>query len=159
MLTLSNICAIASCTPDDVNNWMRRNVLRSPIPPTRKGATRIYSRENALEIAFVSALIRGGLAPSSASILAEGWIEKHAQGTLGRYFIFNPNSYEDWAPFETDRAETTLAAAALFLSDDTGHLVTSRVLDLDEEAPRPAAEFYVIDRAEIVRRVDEVASK
>ena len=71
---LEEIAVIAGCDYDFINNAIRRNYLTTELPAVRPGVARNFTRANALEIAFLRALVDIGNSPSVASAIAERWI-------------------------------------------------------------------------------------
>jgi hypothetical protein len=137
---------------------MRRRILKTPIAPTRLGVTRSFSRENALEIAFLTALVKASMSDlTTASMVANRWVQDEREGILKRYFIYSPRE----GGFLDLNDDISIHAAALAISDDLGRMMGELEIEPDPvlDASRPVPVICAIDRHEIVRRVDALGAE
>ena len=70
MKTASQITSVTNASVRDIENWVGRLELSTPYQKTTPGRARLYSRRNALEIAFIAAMVRGGASPARAALLS-----------------------------------------------------------------------------------------
>ncbi|PNG24491.1 hypothetical protein [Methylocella silvestris] len=156
---LEDVAAAAGCDYDFVNNLIRRNHLTTELPAARPGVARNFTRENALEIAFLRALVDIGHLPSVASAIAEQWIRAESAGTLPPWYIENRATGESATPSTSIAIKGAIETFALLLPDEAGvgELISEKAeLTEFEIAPdtKPATRLAVIWLVEIVRRVD-----
>ena len=71
MAALADVLTVAKYSRNDFNYLKRKNLLRTTFAETSQGAAADLSRENALEIAFIAALSRGGATPKRAAVFAD----------------------------------------------------------------------------------------
>jgi hypothetical protein len=161
-VALGAVLPLAACTRDDFNNWRRRGIYRSSLPETRKGVPQELGRNNALELAFLAAIIRAGFDPLDAKIEVSRWIKELSAGKLAPAWVANP------------RRKRTSTAAALGLGfgtfNETNIYAVAGISGLNDagpgdesgwndEAPKqvpPAAVLVFVNRAEIIRRIDNL---
>jgi hypothetical protein len=143
-LTTARLTALAGISRDALNKIMapERGGLRTEIPYTIPGAARIFSRETGLEVAFIAALGRVGMAATEARRLSYTWVEKALAGQLSDYWAWNPGR---GAAGQIEFDQVIPHPDLAFMLGDSG----------PDEPGRPAAAVVVIDRGEIVRRIDE----
>ena len=145
-LTTARLTAIAGVSRDALNKIMapERGGLRTPVPYTIPGAARVFTRETGLEVAFIVALVRVGMAAAEARKLSYTWVGKALAGELADYWAWNPGR----GPAEGAQLEFAQAiphADLAFMLADSG----------PDDPGRPAASLVLVDRGEIVRRIDE----
>jgi hypothetical protein len=147
-LTTARLCAVAAITRDALNKIMDadRGGLRSAIPPAAPGAARLFTRETGLEVAFIAALGRAGVASRLARDFAAEWVAKAAAGRLERYWTYNPGGggERDASVAHLEYTEPIPYPDLAFMLADSG----------PEDAHAPAAGLVTLDRQELVRRVD-----
>jgi hypothetical protein len=145
-LTTARLTAIAGISRDALNKIMapERGGLRTPVSYTIPGAARIFSRETGLEVAFIAALGRVGMAAAEARKISYTWVGKALQGELADYWAWNPGQ-GDSEGAQLEFAQAIPHADLAFMLADSG----------PDDPGRPAAAVVLIDRGEIVRRVDE----
>lgn len=71
MAALADVLKVAEYSRNDFNYLKRKNLLRTPFGETVAGVPSDLTRENALEVAFIAALSRGGATPKRAAIFAD----------------------------------------------------------------------------------------
>jgi hypothetical protein len=86
--TVTELLPVIEGTSRDVENWVGRLELRTRYADTVQGKARLYTRPNALELAFLSAFVRIGIRPRSAVAFAEACLEEHQRGKLPEWFAF-----------------------------------------------------------------------
>ena len=154
--TLADIIDSVGCTYDFVNNLIRRDLLKTKLQRGIQGKARRFSRQNALEIGFLSILSGVGFGPSDASKQAQRWLKAEAKGLLGQWSIRNPNAASELRnaadPMPTvmigDFGSLTLEQLANTFADKEDG--PARIGD----ATRPATTLIILRPGEIVRRVD-----
>jgi hypothetical protein len=153
--TLSEVLSVVECTRDDFNNWKRRDILATRLPNSRAGVAQEISRKTALEMAFLSALISGGFDTASAAAEVAKWLREEASGKLAAGWAGNPRrpgaDNLGLAFGGLEKLTFFDLAAALSDDDDTGYVGGSRGGEF-----APATMLVIIDRAEIVKRVDHL---
>lgn len=146
---MKTVLQVSGSTRDAVNKLMERVGLSTPVPEAAPGVAREFSRANVLEISFRVALMRGGVSAAEAAALAAEWVAKESAGKLAAYWAANPRDVFGHGlrgcTLDFSAGETTAADLAALLPDSP--------MDQSE----PAATLVVINRAEIVRRVDAAA--
>ena len=145
-LTTARLTAIAGVSRDALNKIMApdRGGLRTAVAYTIPGAARIFSRDTGLEVAFIAALTRVGMTAAAARNLSYTWVGKAQAGDLADYWAWNPGQgVAEGAQLEFTQAIPHGDLA--FMLADSG----------PDDPGRPAASVVVIDRGEIVRRIDE----
>jgi hypothetical protein len=155
--TMAKVAAASGLSRDTINKWMERRVLSTPISATTNGVARIFTRENALEIAFTGALARTGTDPELGAAMARAWIEEEKLGRLPRYWAMNPllpsrSVFRDLS-FEGDMS---VGGLAMSLSDEEEGEQVASDAGPDQTPPALASALVVIDRSEIVRRIDRL---
>jgi hypothetical protein len=76
----------------DVENWLGRLTLVTAYHQPTLGQPRIFSRENAVELAMIAALVASGMSPAKAAPIA-GLIVRQTQNRFDRvsdWLIFSP---------------------------------------------------------------------
>src|SRR5688572_27063798 len=86
--TMKGLLAASGATPRDVENWIARLPLATHFEPTVRGRARRFSRENVLEIAFITALVRGGVAPSEAVAISYLYIAPDSSMSAKNFLVF-----------------------------------------------------------------------
>ncbi|HEX2492670.1 MAG TPA: MerR family transcriptional regulator, partial [Steroidobacter sp.] len=83
-ITQAELSAVSGATTRDIENWMVRLPLRTKFKRTVQGRARDFTRDNAVEIAMVAALVRSGFTPAAAaervSVLLKMWERGEAVG-------------------------------------------------------------------------------
>jgi hypothetical protein len=147
------IMELTGASVRSLDNWLARLPLRTEYEETRRGINRRFSRENALELCFVSIFMRAGArsanAVSCASQIMEDIERREAAGAaLDFYYIFQPGP----DPEIMHIGPTTPLPAILALARGSqGGWIGGVVADL----PRAKA-VTLIDVAEIVASVDRL---
>ena len=67
----------------DMENWRARLELTTKFEPTTQGVPRRYSKENALEFAFMTPLVRAGVSPKAAAAYARNLLQNLKDHRLG----------------------------------------------------------------------------
>lgn len=96
MKTAAELVTALDATPRDIENWVSRLTLSTRYQKTRQGSARLYSRENALELGFIAALVRGGATPARAAMFAETFLRdiRHSPRPLQEWFVFPAGKLE-----------------------------------------------------------------
>jgi hypothetical protein len=68
------VAALAACSTTDIENWIKRLTLTTDFPDVGRGNRRIFSEENTLEIAYISALTKSAVSPRAAVPIAAKWL-------------------------------------------------------------------------------------
>lgn len=90
MVKLPQILAKTHVTRNAYRHWGLIGALKTEQPETSMGKAVPYSRENALEIAFIGALVRAGLTPTDASGRAQYFLKALSVGALEPFYAINP---------------------------------------------------------------------
>jgi len=148
--TLTQVLAAADWSRDDFNNWKRRIGFSTKMPETSPGVAQEFSRENALEVAYLAALSKTGFEPYICNLRVEQWLRDEKRGKLPGGWASNPQSVE--------RSGLPLRN---FAKADVGRLAVG-LPNVQPTAPmpnasrnsKPATVLVLIDLAEITRRID-----
>lgn len=158
MARLMQIAEAAGTSYDFIDSLIRRKLLMTPLGEAGPGVARVFTRENALEIAFIAALVSIGHAPMVAAAIAGEWLSLHARGALAGWWVQNRVSGK--ALF-LKSALGKITVPQLFedglLADNDGEGALASECDDEHESPadyRPATRIAIIHVAEIVDRVD-----
>jgi hypothetical protein len=121
MKTAAEILTVVRASQRDIENWIARLDLSTEFEETVRGRARLFSRENALELAFIAALVRGGAIPSKAAVYAAHFTSDARrfdwERTTKRWFIFasgnltrarGSNAVSDLSALEEDLGTETL---------------------------------------------------
>ena len=160
--TLSEVLPIAKCSRDDFQNWRRRDGFSTELPPTKAGVAQELTRENALELSFVSVLTSAGYEPAEAKREAARWVKEEAQGTLAQAWATNPLSARRLpgriagVRKAADRRSLSADAINSLWIDLPDQIESGWVGEADKNEAQRATALVLIDRAEIVRRVDQL---
>lgn len=155
--TLQDVLAVARCTRDDFQNWARRKIFSTKFPKTTAGVARHLTRENALELAFISALVQSGIEPSRASDTVKRWLDAERNDGLTRFWAFNTR--------EKKIALKNLGAMGCSFQSIREANFESLARRLPDPAPidgtidrkrDEATAIIIINRGKIVRSVDEL---
>jgi len=158
MARLMQIAEAVGTSYDFIDSLIRRELLATPLGEAGPGVARAFTHENALEIAFIAALVSIGHAPMAAGAIAGEWLSMHARGALAAWWVQNRVS---GAAHFFESALGKMTVQKLFedgtLPDDGGEGALASECD-DEHGPpegyRPATRIAIIHIAEIVKRVD-----
>ena len=144
-LTTTRLTAIAGVSRDALNKIMasERGGLGTEIPYTIPGAARTFTRDNGLEVAFIAALGRVGMTSAEARKLSYTWVERSRAGQLATYWAWNPGARDPDA-CQLEFGEAIPHPDLAFMLADSG----------PDDPGQPAAAVVVIDRGEIVRRIE-----
>ncbi len=129
-------------------NWERRGVLGTHYPPSRQGAARYITGENAREIAFLAALTDAGVKPSALAGSTVHWPSHWAAVSLQdlpEAFAFNRRCPARGQPAGLDM---TIGALKSVLSDRTAAWAG------DEPEVSTPTSVAIIDPQAIARAVD-----
>lgn len=86
MTKLTNVLEIAGTTRNAFNHWHRNNLLATNFAKTTPGVALELSRENALDIAFMTALTQIGYKPGQAKPYVQRWLQEEREGILKPYW-------------------------------------------------------------------------
>jgi hypothetical protein len=154
MIALTPVLEVAAVDRNSFNDWMgisrpSAKVLRTKFRKTSPGVARELSRENALEVGFVGALVRAGLRPADAAKLVIAWIEEERTGTLLPLFALNPVTGEGLAFSNSNIGFLDLRLALdEAVEGDAGYAGEGK------RTTRVAMQVNIIDRSQIVADVD-----
>jgi hypothetical protein len=148
---------------DSFSRWLERGYLCTKFPPSRQGVQREYTRENAVEVGFMTALTRVGYDPSEAAPIIAKWMKGLKSGGMPWLFCLNTHTgdYLEYGDAHWDMSIRNLLAP---LPDDGG---TGAFVADDDEPPshdepadtQPAVALKLVFPAEIVARVDKAMEK
>ncbi|MGJ0512403.1 hypothetical protein [Methylocystis sp.] len=139
MATRQEVADAAGCTPEFISNCVNRNVLLTPLGETTAGVARDFSFDNALELAFIAALVVIGYSPIDAAIKAAEWRALEAEGELLAFWAENARTRQGVL---MSKAPKDLAALAATFQDRSGRHY------------EPATALAIIHVREIVKRVE-----
>jgi hypothetical protein len=99
MRTAEEIGDIWMATPKDVENWPARfsEQLQCKFEPSRRGVPRLYSKDNAIAIALMAGMVRGGAPPRIAAIMAGSFLDNirfSSEKRLPRWIVFAAGNAE-----------------------------------------------------------------
>lgn len=149
---------ITGYTRDGLVKLMARVEFSSDFPTGRQGQRTLYSRENAVELGFVCALLRSGANTADARAIAADWLQREIVGKRPNFWAFNPkDGFSDvngvrGIPFTDDTMRVRDLHVAL--SDDSPSGWVGDPVPTGTQ--RDAAVIVIIDMTEIIRRVDEL---
>jgi hypothetical protein len=154
--TLAQIIELAGCTRDDFNNWKRRKVLITKMPKSHQGIPLELGKRNALEVAFMAALTSVGFDPYASMPEVARWLNEIGGDKFASLWVANPRAAKPpGSPLGRGFGNPKTSFDHLKLE--------SGLADEDSPAgwhgdsvvePKPATTLVMIDRAEIVRRID-----
>ena len=88
--TMSEVIAITGGSQRDIENFIGRQQLASPIAPAGRGRARSFTQENVVELAALAAFVAAGMPPSAATAhaarLLRDW--KHSGRPSRRWLVF-----------------------------------------------------------------------
>lgn len=163
--TLTQVLSIANWSRDDFNNWKRRAGFWTYMPETTPGVAQELSRESALEIAFLAAVAEVGANPYYGTRLeVKRWLLEEKSGKFPPAWAANPQAARVKAlkggqPIGQgfrNFAEANVGKLALTLPDEPAWLPTQGKAVRES---KPATVLVLVNRAEIVRRIDELFEK
>ena len=146
MVTLAEALAVAGTNRNAFNYWHRAGLLSTDFAPTTAGVARALTRENALELAFMTAATEVGLSPTEAHPHVTEWLQKLRVGSLHDFHARRGGS-GSWVTFR----DASVAAISVALG--------RRVSDPNGLLGPPMTVFSIINLGEIVRRVDALFAK
>ena len=89
MKTASELVTAFDATPRDIENWISRlDNLTTKFQETTQGKSRLYSKANALELAFIAGVVRGGATPREGAIYAATLLRKLKYGGFKQWLVF-----------------------------------------------------------------------
>ena len=155
--TLNELIEGLGCSYDFVNNLIRRDLLTTKLQRGKRGKARTFSRENALEIGFLSILSGVGFGPTESSQQAQLWLKAEAAGTLHEWSIRNPNAEDGYlqeaypmpSMYGDFQSLTLEELANLFTDKNEGNWVSV-------QSSKPASALIIVRPGEMVRRVDAI---
>lgn len=147
MVKLPQILAKTHVTRNAYRHWGLIGALKTEQPETSMGKAVPYSRENALEIAFIGALVRAGLTPLDASERAQAWIETLKNGhSIPRYYVLNPISGFGFGREDISQPDALMKMShALNQRDKSGWV-----------EPVEFAQLHIINLKHLIKMVDEM---
>jgi hypothetical protein len=154
--TRKEVAAAAGCDVDFVSNTLNRGLLTTKLAETTAGVSRDLSRPNALELAFIAALVAIGYSPTEASAVAVDWLKREKKHELPAYWV--ENSRTRVGALMSDAPKDIEGALVMFPDDEgSGDLAEEGVdpFSLPDDFA-PATCLSIIHVAEIVRRVDRL---
>ncbi|UYO49657.1 hypothetical protein KQX64_03315 [Rhodopseudomonas palustris] len=84
--TVSELTPVIQATHRDVENWVGRLDLATGFDRPGPGRARMFSKENAFELGMLAALVRGGAAPSTATLVAAKFAQDAKRNWRGTAF-------------------------------------------------------------------------
>jgi hypothetical protein len=87
---ISEIIGPVGAKPRDVENWIRTLDLRTSYRPTIQGSPRYYTRDNVLELAFISAFAKAGIRPGIGVVHAYEHVQMSKSTALPEWTVFRP---------------------------------------------------------------------
>ncbi len=69
-MTAAQVCALTGIDPATLQNWANRKLVE-PFPAKGKGDTRVYGSQTLIYITLAQHLMRLGVAPRSAFVIAD----------------------------------------------------------------------------------------
>lgn len=93
MATLADVLGVAQYSRNDFNYLKRKNLLRTKFAETTQGTPADLSRDNALEIAFIAALSRGGATPKRAALFADRLRIAVLNGERRAWYVFPDGNF------------------------------------------------------------------
>lgn len=145
MVGLTEALTLAQTTRNAFNYWLRAGLLSTTFTETQPGVARVLSRENILEIAFMSAATEIGMPPREASGFVAGWLAKERSGRPQKFHA-QRGGKGNW----------------VVLNDDAPVEMVSAILGRKapgEESSSRVTVFSIIDLEEITRRVDSLVER
>lgn len=130
---IDQVVRAISASSRDIENWIGRLELSTKFTAPGRGRPRVFTRENAIELGFIAALVRAGVEPSKANAYARSMLRYLQMDNLHEWLVF--------------RAGDVQRAIATNTPDFSGALMQ---LATDEAAPT----YSFVQLGEVVRRVD-----
>ncbi|UFZ02922.1 hypothetical protein LQG66_27225 [Bradyrhizobium ontarionense] len=156
MVTLTSVLEASRASRSQFNDWMgyarRPKILETKFNPTEPGTARALTIENAIEIGFVAALIRAGVAASKAVELSSAWRAELKAKKLAPFFALNPVTLEGLSFSDGTMGFSDLKTA---LATD----IAGGFGDDDYSDDEPAIQINIIDRARIVQQMERLAKE
>jgi hypothetical protein len=105
MRTAEEIGDIWMATSKDVENWPARfsEQLQCKFEPSRRGVPRLYSKDNAIAIALMAGIVRGGAPPRVAAVMAGSFlhhIKFSSEKRLPPWIVFAAGDAKRCVPVE-----------------------------------------------------------
>jgi hypothetical protein len=144
-ISIAELVAVSGASARDIDNWTARFSLATKYDKGR-GRARAFSRENALEIALIAALVKLRVQASDAAsqmeVLFENW--EHA----GPTYI---DKDLEWTIFLWGEAQHHLHSLSVAKSPFKTPGVMEALLRIGEE---DGSTFTILNTGNIIRRVD-----
>lgn len=136
--TAAELITAMDATTRDCENWIARLDLSTTYHQPERGLPRLFTRLNALEMAFIAALVRGGASPSKAAAHARLFVLDARYGRLAQR--------HQWFVFADGKLKSAVGTD-----------------DLDADNPEikklNATTLSIVNIKELVRRVDALFSE
>ena len=155
-----DVWTLTGCPKDTFNKWLLRGNLQTDFPASRQGVTREFTKQNALEIYFFTALTNIGFDVGQAEHLVANFMSQYKKGSLPKFVLFNRRSdkmHEGW------NDDLTIHRGSIVVEDDIGN---GEIIADDAQPDRSmddetisAVSYSVIFPQEIAARVDEAFGK
>jgi hypothetical protein len=140
-VALSRIAAVVDLNLHDFTNWRKRELLRTHYRDTINGKAREFTRENAIELAVVSALGKNGVAIPSAVAYADMVLRNARTGRLREYLMFPTGSVDS----ATGTDEPSAKLADLVAQAAGANIMSVSVVCVGEIVRRIDALFAEVD--------------
>jgi hypothetical protein len=86
---MSSVLSITGATQRDIENWISRLALATVYEQAGRGRARNFSRENVLELAFLAALMDGGVQALPLAAAYAATFLRHVEiGGVPKWFVF-----------------------------------------------------------------------
>lgn len=92
-MRISRFAAEFGLSPARIENWIRRGIVRRPLPDTVAGRAYELSESDVLEIALVGALIGSGYRPKEGGEAASALMVAYAKKPAARFVLISVGSH------------------------------------------------------------------
>ena len=136
--TAAELVTAMDATARDIENWVARLDLSTTYHQPERGLPRLFTRLNALEMAFIAALVRGGAAPAKAAGVGRLFVLDARYGRLEKW--------NQWFVFPAGKLERGIGTDKL-------DVAAPQIIELN------ATTISIVNIKELVRRVDDLFSE
>ena len=153
-----DVWTLTGCPKDTFNKWLLRGNLKTDFPASRQGVTREFTKENALELSFLTALTNAGFDVGEAEYHVNELMRGYRKNRLPMVTYFNHRTGESQSIMNSDTIGLNDCAIALPDDVEAGDMPTDDESDF-EDPTIPAAAITAIFPRSIAARVDKAFGK
>lgn len=155
-----DVWELTGCPKSTFNKWLERGNLKTEFPPSQQGVAREFTKQNALEVSFLTALTNAGFDVGDAECHVDALMLGYKKNKLPMVTFFNHRTGDFKSLMDSDTIGLHNCAIALYDNFGSGSIAAGDESDLeDPDDFFPAAAITAIFPRSIAARVDKAFGK